>query len=77
MSQEELAKKAGVSRGTIQAAEAGHSISIGNLLKIADALGCHPANLFATAEDIEKTSAQVLWLLQGMQEALEKMRSKK
>lgn len=46
MSQEELAKKARVSRSTIQAIEAGKPISLENLLKIASVLNIEPSDLF-------------------------------
>ena len=74
MSQGELADKAGLSRSTIQAAEAGQPVMTENLVKIAIALGKSPADLFMTREDAEQVSAQTVWLLKDLNEMLEKMR---
>ena len=51
MTQEDLAKLAEVSLGTIQAAESGLAISLENLIKVAAALGCKPQDLFITDEE--------------------------
>ena len=51
MTQNELAKKAGVSRSTISAIERGSSISLENLIKIANALNIKVADLFITDEE--------------------------
>lgn len=45
MSQEELAKKAGVARGTIIKAESGKGCGLAALLKIAEALDAKPGDL--------------------------------
>jgi transcriptional regulator with XRE-family HTH domain len=60
MTQEDLAKLAGVGLSTIQSAEKGLAISLGNLIKVAAALGCKPQDLFITDEDRrEVTDAHV------------------
>jgi len=51
MSQSELAKKAGVSRSTVQKAEKGISIEFDHILQIARALKVHPTDLFLTDDD--------------------------
>jgi len=57
MSQEDLAKKAQIARGTITRAEKGLPISLKNLSKIADALGVSLATLFISdAERMEFTN---------------------
>jgi len=62
LSQEKLAKKAGISRSTVQSAEAGKSIEFEHILKIAEALGIHPADLFLTDEDRQITyKAKLFW----------------
>lgn len=48
MSQLSLAKKAHVGRSTIRAIEEGRMINLRNLIKIAEALGMKPADLFIT-----------------------------
>jgi transcriptional regulator with XRE-family HTH domain len=51
MSQEQLAKTTGVGRSTIQSMESGDPCTLTNLVKIADALGVSPADLFLTNKD--------------------------
>jgi len=51
MSEEELAKRAHIARGTIQRLRAGENISLQNFIKIAEALGVSPADLFITDMD--------------------------
>jgi transcriptional regulator with XRE-family HTH domain len=51
MSRGKLAKKVGVSRGTIESAIKGKAINFKNLIKIADALGVSPADLFISDFD--------------------------
>jgi len=51
MKQQDLAKKAGVSRSTLSNIENGKSIELDNLLRIAKALNVHPNDLFLTEED--------------------------
>lgn len=52
MDQKALAVKAGVGRNAIMAIERGKPISLINLIKIAEALGVLPADLFIT--DVER-----------------------
>ena len=60
--QQDLAKKAGVSRSTLSNIENAKSIELDNLLKIASALGIEPANLFLTDEDQKITyKAKLFW----------------
>jgi len=54
MSQKELAAKAGAGRSTILAIESGKRCNLANLVKIADALGVSPADLFLTNKDREE-----------------------
>jgi len=54
MSQKELAAKAGAGRSTILAIESGKRCNLVNLIKIADALGINPADLFLTNKDREE-----------------------
>ena len=69
VSQDELAKKAGVSRSTIQAIERGKSVGLDKILKIAEALDINPADLFLTEEDRSEVTykAKLFWekLLKG------------
>ena len=58
MTQNELAKKAKVSRGTISAIEDGNGINLETLIKIADALNVKPADLFIS--DAEKGEVSYL-----------------
>jgi len=66
MNQEELAQKAGISRSTIYAAEQGESIALETLVKIADALGVHPADLFLTEQDQRGVSYKSKLVLQRL-----------
>lgn len=67
MIQKALAKKAGVSKETIIAIENGRIINLESLIKIADALGVSPADLFITDED----RAEVTWKLKMLADKLE------
>lgn len=51
MSEEKLADKAGIARGTIQRLKKSKNISLENLIKIAEALEVSPADLFITDVD--------------------------
>lgn len=51
MSQEQLAEQSGIGRSTIQSIERGEPCTLANLIKIADALGVNPADLFLTNKD--------------------------
>ena len=68
ISQKDLTEKAGVSRHTIRNAESGNSINLTNLIKIADALGIHPADLFLTDDDRQEVTYKMKLLLQKMGE---------
>lgn len=46
-----LAKMASISRETIDRGEKGESISLENLIKIAETLGIHPGDFFITEDD--------------------------
>ena len=62
VNQATLAKKAGVSRSTIQSAERGKSIALEHILRIAIALKIDPADLFLTDEDRQITyKAKLFW----------------
>jgi len=56
LSQEQLAKKAKVARGTIGSIESGEPISLENLIKIAEALGVNLPDLFISDDDREEIS---------------------
>lgn len=70
MSQDDLAAKSGVSRSTIAAAESGEPITLQNLIRIADALGVKPEDLFITEEDRNRVSKMTVMLLDKVAEAL-------
>lgn len=72
MTQEELAKKAGVSRTVVQRAESGLSIQFDNLLKIARALGVEPADLCLTEDDHRAFNAKTKKLVDALYDALMK-----
>ncbi len=63
MSQDKLAKKAGVSRSTIQAIEGGKSIGLDKLLRIAKALEVNPADLLLSEKDKKEITykAKLFW----------------
>ena len=71
MSQNELAKKAGISRATLAKAERGVSIELDNLLKIANALGVEPADLFISEKDRAEISYKHKLLVDRFTEFLE------
>lgn len=72
MTQESLAKKAGVSRTVVQRAESGLSIQFDNLLKIARALGVEPADLCLTEDDHRAFNAKTKKLVDALYDALMK-----
>jgi transcriptional regulator with XRE-family HTH domain len=72
-SQTILAKKAGVSLGTVQAIEAGKNFEIESLIKIANALGVTPNDFFVTINDRREISAKMVTL---MKEAIAKLEEK-
>lgn len=49
--QEDLARKAKVARSTLAAAEQGKEISLSKLIKLAEALGLEPPDLFISEKD--------------------------
>jgi transcriptional regulator with XRE-family HTH domain len=76
MTQEELAKKARVSRTVVQRAESGLSIQFDNLLKIAHALGVEPADLCLTEDDHRAFNAKTKKLVDALYDALMKKEGK-
>ena len=72
MSQKDLAKKAGVSRSTVQIAESGRSVGFDNILKIAKALDIDPADLFLTDEDRKEISYKAKLVFERLEEYLKK-----
>ncbi len=72
MTQEELARKAGVGRSTVNAVEQGEGCSLANLVKLADALGVAPADLFITADQEKSLNAMTIKLLEKLTESLKK-----
>lgn len=71
MSQEDLSKKAKVSRATISTIEQGRAISLENLIKIARALDVKTADLFITDENRGEVSYMHLMLLRKLSESLD------
>jgi len=76
MTQEALAKKAGVSRTVVQRAESGLSIQFDNLLKIAHALGVDPADLYLTEDDQRTFNMKTKKLVDALYDALTKKEEK-
>jgi transcriptional regulator with XRE-family HTH domain len=72
MTQEDLAKKAGVSRTVVQRAESGLSIQFDNLLKIARALGVEPSDLCLTEDDHRTFNVKTKKLVDALYDALMK-----
>jgi len=70
MEQEELAIKAGVSRQTVGSIELGRPISLGSLIRIADALGVEPADLFLTDTDRQEVSHKTKMIVRKMADLL-------
>jgi len=68
--QEELSKKAGISRITLSAIDNGRSISLKNLIKIAKALDVNVADLFISDKDREEVSYMHILLLKKASESL-------
>lgn len=71
MSQESLGKKAGISRSTIEKLESGKGCNLENLIKIADALGVKPEDLFISAEDRQRVSYMHVKLMDRLAESLD------
>jgi len=70
MSQEELAKKSGVGRSTIQSMERGEPCTVTHLYKIAEALDVSPADLFLTHKDREEITYKTKLLIEKITEVL-------
>jgi len=70
MTQSNLSAKAGVSRSTIEAVESGRGCSLENLIKMADALGCQPEDLFITDEKRKEISYAHILLMEKIRETL-------
>ena len=70
MSQKELAAKAGAGRSTILAIESGKRCNLANLVKIADALGVSPADLFLTNQDRDEITYKAKLLCDKLGEIL-------
>jgi transcriptional regulator with XRE-family HTH domain len=72
MSQETLARKAGVSRSTLHKVETGEGCSLEVLVWLADALGVGPADLFITEEQGRALNYMTLKLLARLSKQLKK-----
>ena len=72
MSQEQLARKAGLSRQTVMAVERGQAVPLQNLIKLADALGVSPADLFITQEQLYQVNYLSIRLFEKLAEHLGK-----
>ena len=70
MTQTDLAEKAGTVRSTINRLENGQGCSLENLIKVADALGVPPADLFITKQDEERISALQIKVVDRLAEIL-------
>lgn len=76
MTQEELAKKAGVSRTVVQRAESGLSIQFDNLLRIAHALGVEPSDLCLTEDEHRAFNFKTKKIVDALYGALTKKEEK-
>ena len=70
MTQTDLAEKAGTVRSTINRLENGQGCSLENLIKIADALGVAPADLFITKEEADRITALQIKMVDRLAEVL-------
>ena len=70
MTQKEIAQKAGLTRGTINAIENGQPCTLATLIKIADGLGISAANLFITDDQRKEVSFQHILLMEKLKESL-------
>jgi transcriptional regulator with XRE-family HTH domain len=70
MSQEELAKKAKVARGTLANAENGKGCSLRALFKIAEALGAKPGDLCVPKEKRDELSMMAALFVERIMEYL-------
>lgn len=72
MTQEHLAQKAGLSRQTVMAVEKGQAVTLQNLIRLADALGVNPADLFITDEQFDRVNYLSIRLFEKLAEQLGK-----
>ena len=78
MSQEELARRAGITRETVGAIEAGKSVGLDTILKIAIALHAEPADLLMSKEKKDVFFANIdSYLDMKISEALHRYEQKK
>jgi transcriptional regulator with XRE-family HTH domain len=70
MTQNEIAQKAGITRGTINAIENGQGCTLATLIQIADGLGISAANLFITDDQRKEVSFQHILLMEKLKESL-------
>lgn len=70
MTQNEIAQKAGLTRGTINAIENGQGCTLATLIQIADGLGISAANLFITDDQRKEVSFQHVLLMEKLKESL-------
>ena len=61
-----LARKARVSRSTLQKAENGVSVEFDNIIRIAQALGKNPADLFLTDEDRQEVTYKTKLIMEKL-----------
>jgi transcriptional regulator with XRE-family HTH domain len=69
MTQDELAKAAGVSLSTVRGAETGLGCQLEKLIKIAEALGCNAGDLFITDAEHKEVTRQHIMLMDMMAKA--------
>jgi len=72
MSQASLARKAGMSRSTLLKVETGEGCSLEDLVRLADALGVDPADLFITTEQARALNYMTLKLLERLSAQLKR-----
>ena len=77
MTQEDLAKRAKTSRGTISAAEDGRGLNLQTLIKIAEALDVKPQDLFISNSDRQNVSYMHILLLEKLADSLNIKKNKK
>lgn len=70
LSQETLSKKSGIGRSTIQSMERGEPCTVIHLIKIADALGVSPADLFLSSGDHKEITYKTKLLIEKITEVL-------
>jgi len=70
MTQNEIAQKAKLTRGTINAIENGQGCTLATLIQIADGLGISAANLFITDDQKKEVSFQHILLMEKLKESL-------